>query len=342
MYGDHPGDPFRWRPFGCLYDRVGGRELRACLDAFNGSRVLLLGESTLEQASDLMRMHAGMGGSYWPVGINDATPRDTWPHPSLEGDSYHGVSTLLARGLERLRELTRDGGKPPAAYVLLQGANDAARDTLEAGAARVADFLTQLRDGIADGSIAKPLRGVIWATAPVRHYTAGAGPGQAECPAGADASNPKDLCVMAYPGDMVRSFEGCTAWTTHHGDQAVRTHGTLERRAAFNLHAVATFRSLFPEGHVVDFEVRHRSPCVLRCLARAVLPRCCADARCHRASITQALTAALPADYSYDGEHWVAVWDLWRHRNGRGVYEGKSMGGAELANVLANVLCPPL
>ena len=37
----------------------------------------------------------------------------------------------------------------------------------------------------------------------------------------------------------------------------------------------------------------------------------------------------------------MAVWDLWRHRRGNGVYEGKSMGGAELANVLANVLCPP-
>ena len=262
MYGDHPGDPFRWRPFGCLYDRVGGRELRACLDRFNGSRVVLLGESTLEQASDLMRMHAGVGGSYWPAGITDANPRGTWPHDALEGDgSYHGVSTLLERALPRLRDATRaasaPGGKPPAAYVLLQGANDAARDTLQAGAARVEDFLAQLRDGIADGSIAKPLRGVVWATAPVRHYTAGAGPGQVECPAGANTSDPVNLCVMAYPGDMVRSFEGGTAWTTHHGDQAYRTHGTLSRRAAFNQHAVATFRRLFPEGHVVDFEVRH-------------------------------------------------------------------------------------
>lgn len=74
-------------------------------------------------------------------------------------------------------------------------------------------------------------------------------------------------------------------------------------------------------------------------MRRVFVPRCCADARCFRRE--QALTAALPADYSYDGEHWVAVWDLWRHRSGRGVYEGKSMGGAELANVLANVLCPP-
>ena len=289
MYGDHPGDPFRWRPFGCLYDRVGGRELRACLDRFNGSRVVLLGESTLEQAGDLMRMHAGVGGSYWPAAITNADPRGTWPHAALQEDgSYHGTSTLLERGLPRLRDATRDaaasGGKPPAAYVLLQGANDAARDTLAAGARRVEDFLTKLRDGMADGSIATPLRGVIWATAPVRHYTAGAGPGQVECPAGAGVSDRReDLCAMAYPGDMVRSFEGGTAWITHHGDHAVRTHGTLARRAAFNQLAVATFRRLFPEGHVIDFEARHRPSNVspshgLRCVTLRDA-RCRADAR---------------------------------------------------------------
>ena len=276
MYGDHPGDPFRWRPFGCVYDRVGGRELRACLDALNGSRVMLLGESTLEQASDLLRMHAGVGGSYWPAGSTDADPRGKWPQEALDSASYHGMSTLLERGLERMRAASRDaskpGGAPPAAYVVLQGANDAARDTLAAGAGRVVDFLTKLRDGIADGSIAKPLRGVIWATAPVRHYTAGAGPGQAECPAGANASNPRELCVMAYPGDVVRTFEGGTAWVTHHGDQAYRTHGTLARRAAFNAHAVDAFRRLFPDGHVVDFEARLRThwhiatrACVVQC-----------------------------------------------------------------------------
>ena len=37
----------------------------------------------------------------------------------------------------------------------------------------------------------------------------------------------------------------------------------------------------------------------------------------------------------------MAVWDVWRHRVGRGVYEGKSMAGSELANILANVLCGP-
>jgi len=265
MYGDHPGDPFRWRPFGCVYERVSGPALRSCLDALNASRVLLLGESTLEQAADLMRAHVKEGGFYWPSAIRIADPRGEWAHPALWGASLHGSSTLLDRGLDRLRDAARataePGGVPPAAYVILQGANDAARDTLGAGAARVEAFLTQLRDGIANGTFAAPARGVVWATAPVRQYTAGAGPGQVECPRGANATPPSPdsrdgLCVMAYPGDAVRTWEGQTAWLTHHGDQAVRTHGTLPRRAQFNAHAVRTFRRLFPDGHVIDFEVR--------------------------------------------------------------------------------------
>lgn len=260
MYGDHPGEPFRWRPFGCVYDRISGLELRTCLEGYNLSKVLMLGESTLEQAAELMRMHAGVGGFFWPAALTVQSPRDAWPTPALVSDSYHGASTLLSRALPRLRaaavEASKPGGMPPAAYVILQGANDAARDTLAAGAARVEEFLTALRDGIANGTFAAPARGVTWITAPVRHYTAGMGPGQVHCPNGDNRSDAADLCQMAYPGDMHRSFEGGTAWLLHHGDQAYRIHGTLPRRKAFNEHAVATFRRLFPTGHVIDFEAR--------------------------------------------------------------------------------------
>ena len=260
MYGDHPGDPFRWRPFGCIYERIGGLELRQCLNKYNESKIHMFGESTLEQVTELMRMHAGVGGFYWPAGISAPSASEKWLHPALEGASYHGASTLLSRGVERLQRIAAaakaPGGAQPGAYVILQGANDAARDTLVAGAARVEQFLTLLRDGIANGTFAAPTRGVIWATAPVRHYTAGMGPGQVECPAGENRSDVRDLCQMAYPGDMRRSLEGGTAWLLHHGDQAVQVHGTLPRRAAYNAHAVATFRRLFPHGHVIDFEAR--------------------------------------------------------------------------------------
>jgi hypothetical protein len=326
IYPDHPGDPFRWRPFRCAYARVSGRALASCLAELPGE-VHFMGESTLHQAAELMLTHVNVSGFAWPRGVHVPSPRAAFPHDKLLSDTYHGSAALMERALGHLSSLAMRfrhaaaggtpaaGGTRPAAYVFLQGANDAARDTLEAGVVRATSFLQQLRDGIDNGTFLAPSGPIVWATAPVRQYTTGMGPGQAVCADGNATAAPapgesrgRSACVMAYPSGAVLAPDGGVAWTVHNGDRAHTLFGTLPRRRAFNAAAVSVFRRLFPppQGVIVDFE---------------------------------ALTAALPSDYSYDGEHWVAVWDVWKHRHGRGVYEGRSMAGAELANVLANVLC---
>ncbi len=296
MYGDHPGDPFVWRPFECRYSRVAGLQLDACLRGLGG-RVHFFGESTARQLSELMALHAATAEHYWPRAFVTA---ESPTHEAIKADTYHGMSTLLERALPELHAL-RGASPAPSAYVFLQGANDAARDSLAAFHARLEQFLTQLHDGMRNGSIPTPTRGVFWITAPVRHYKSGAGPGQVSCPDGGPAS-----CVQSYPGHAFGP-DGEILWTQYHGDRAHRLFGTLPRRRALNARAVARFSALFPEpaGHVVDFE---------------------------------ALSAALPSDYCFDGEHWASVYDVWRHRKG-GTYQGRSMATAELGNVLANVLC---
>ncbi len=302
---------------------MSGPQLRTCLGSQprNGT-VHLFGESTLSQLGELMLTHANASDFHWPRAVRVPSPQGAYPLPGLSFDTYHGASTLLERALPALRELAQrlNGSAspppPPAAYVFLQGANDAARDTLANSTSRLASFLQQLRAGLDDGSIAAPARGVVWVTAPVRQYTAGTGPGQVVC-RGGDANatfESADACVMAYSPALAPAAHGAPVWTVHHGGRAPKVFGTLSRRRAYNKAALRLFRTLFPGSHVIDFE---------------------------------ALTAPLPSDYSHDGEHWVAVYDLWVQRRGRGAYEGRSMAAAELGNVLANILCegaatPPL
>jgi len=108
-------------------------------------------------------------------------------------------------------------------------------------------------------------------------------------------------------GETATRPDGELLWALRQGHNIVRTYGTLSRRAALNAYARQRFGELFPppQGRVVDWE---------------------------------ALTAALPADYSHDGEHWFNTWNLRRYRQGA-AYGGKSMAANELGNVLANLLC---
>ena len=52
----------------------------------------------------------------------------------------------------------------------------------------------------------------------------------------------------------------------------------------------------------------------------------------------EALTAALPADYCMDGEHWGCPYTAWMWRE-RTPYQCKPLGNNVMANIVANVLC---
>lgn len=186
LYPDHPGDPVQWRPHDCVYRRFSGPRLDGCLNRTRGP-VLVLGESTLRQAELLMRLHIADGSAHWPRAMR----HETFPpaHPNMEAIEAHGAAVLLSEGLPWLAARGGGGGGPaggpggrrrrrPHAIVVLQGANDAARDAAGATHARLLQFLDALAAMVANGTVLAPTVPLVWVTAPVRHYVSGPGPGQ--------------------------------------------------------------------------------------------------------------------------------------------------------------------
>ena len=143
------------------------------------------------------------------------------------------------------------------------------------------------------------LRGrLLWVTAPTRHYKGGAGPGSAICPNGTLASCHTSGLAFAEAGDG-------GVWRNVPSTPPL-FFGTLDRRRAFNRLAVAELRRAFgDEVEIVDYE---------------------------------GLTAALPADYCIDGEHWGCGWTKWAPRR-REAYQCFSAAVLTLSNILANLVC---
>lgn len=106
---------------------------------------------------------------HWPTHI--ARPGDgpySTFHPHLKYSSrYHGTNMLFANAIPKMQALRHSvaAGRvaAPHAYVFLQGANDAARDVLAAATARVAAFIADLKQGLANGTLAQPTP-MVWIT----------------------------------------------------------------------------------------------------------------------------------------------------------------------------------
>ena len=108
-------------------------------------------------------------------------------------------------------------------------------------------------------------------------------------------------------GDDWRMWNGEVLW--EHSRVNAHVHlffGTLERRRKINEIAVRTMKELVPNVRIVDYE---------------------------------AITAALPTDYSIDGEHWGCRMDIWKGQRERSPYQCKGLGNVAVANLIANALC---
>jgi hypothetical protein len=51
----------------------------------------------------------------------------------------------------------------------------------------------------------------------------------------------------------------------------------------------------------------------------------------------ESLTAALPSDYNYDGEHWGCPWRSWENRRGSG-YSCKGLANVVVSNIISDFL----
>jgi hypothetical protein len=279
LYSPTPGEPLTWRPYGCRWRHVTGPALSSCVAATG--RIKFMGESTMGQVYEYFQAHMALAQHAWPRVIPIDGSRVAYAHDNMRAQGlhseFHGLPTMLDNGQAR-DELV---SFRPAVVLHLQAANDAARDTFALYKERLANY-TALLAALQDGSDAR-LRGealharLLWITAPVRHYKAGNGPGTAECKEGT-----LDSCRAVDSGTSFRHIAGEVAWVTHPGAPPL-FYGTLDRRRAFNAHAVAHMRAAFPDIQVVDFE---------------------------------AMTEALPSDYNMDGEHWGCNYEKWQGRCG--------------------------
>ena len=304
-----------------------GPDLRGCLDA--AGSVFFVGESTLQQLASLWEQHAHAQRFHWPSHIS--RPREyAVRHHNVVTMEMHGTELVLRHGL---RDLVARAGAAlvrPRAYVFLQGANDAARDGVEATAANVERFAAELLSLLRNGTLPPP-KHLVLVSPPVRHYKANGGPGQVVCGnITTPAPGAAGVCAMAGGGSLVRDGAGDVAWTVARDATAFRAFGTLARRAAIARHALGVWRKTFPAINSVQIPGFKTEGGSAQPATVALPPGEVVD--------FEALTAPLPTDYSYDGEHYVSIHDVWRHRRGM-EYAGKTMATAEAANVLADLVC---
>jgi hypothetical protein len=294
--------PLRWEPYGCVWRVVTGKELANCIEAHG--RIKWAGESTVGEIYELFLQHSNTSAFFWPHRVEvKVAPRVAFETERMRMRGFHlefhGLSVVLSGPPREEPQIKREiEWFQPGALVSLQGANDAARDTFSEFRRRLSEYI-EILTGLRQPGRVLENAPLIWMTAPTRHYKANAGPGSVVC-----ANGTRDNCLSS--GDHHEQRGAGIEWITQRTGQPPRFFGTLDRRRAFNAHAVREMRRAFGDVvEIVDYE---------------------------------AVTAALPSDFCIDGEHWGCTWPKWAPR-ARWPYQCHSLGAQTIANILANVLC---
>lgn len=301
LYPEIPGEPLVWRPYGCQHHYYTGRALNKCVEQLG--RIKFIGESTLGEALAIWQMHLNHSDFYWPQKVHIGESKVYYARlDSIRGQGQHGEF----HGMMRVEEWAIDELRTwsPDYIVMLEGANDAARDTLASFEVRMRRWLANLESNITAGLITRP-KGIVYVTCPTRHYKWSGHPGRAVCP---DGAHNFETCQHTFGGsDDWRRFNGEMLWEYQSIKASVHLFfGTLERRKAVNKMAKAIMREHFKDVRIVDYE---------------------------------AFTASLPTDYSIDGEHWGCRMDVWKGQREMSAYQCKGLGNTMVANLIANALC---
>ena len=85
-------------------------------------------------------------------------------------------------------------GWSPDYLVMLEGANDAARDSIASFEVRIRRFMGDLEGNITAGLIKRP-KGIVYVTCPTRQYKWSGHPGRAVCPDGAHKFETCQVCI---------------------------------------------------------------------------------------------------------------------------------------------------
>lgn len=242
LYPDVMGEPLEWRPFGCYYRRYNGEIMHKCFTKLE--RVKFIGESTLGQMYEHLQMYMNASGNVWPLYLPMGDTRTLWAHPAIRGQhehgEFHGMTVVEKHAMEEVLQWK------PRVVVMLQGANDAARDTVAMFETRLRPFLAQLKEAVEKKEV--PLEKFVWINAPTRHYKAMAGPGTVECPEG-------NRSECSFNHGELHEFQSETEWGSsgYHIETFV-FWGTLDRRRKINLLAREIVPEYFPDAVFLDYQ----------------------------------------------------------------------------------------
>jgi hypothetical protein len=309
-------EALEWRYYGCKIKHITGNRLKRCLDKIGPTK--FAGESTLGHIYEAFLQHMNKTEYFWPQ-RHDLDARKVYADYALlraQGEreassDYHGM-TMVNKNLFNELRLHKDRENLKFQnVVILQGANDAARHSIEAFREKMKQFIEDVIkfNKTPNESEQFKLKRLVWVTAPTRHYKAGSGPGDAMCPEGSSIEG-MQTCIVNNG-----NIETSTAAFRYHGVQNGKEasvppnlFGTHERRQIVNSIAKKMIKEhekdLADEVYVVDFE---------------------------------AITAALPSDFNYDGEHWGCPWRSWENRRGA-PYSCRGLANVVVSNIIAHFL----
>ena len=307
-------DALEWRYYGCKIKHASGLKLNSCLERIGP--VKFAGESTLGHVYEAFLQHLNKTEYFWPT-RHDLDARKVYGRLDLiraqgEHSDFHGIDMVNEKLFKEIEEHKRVENVQFENVVILQGANDAARYSIEKFREKMKTFVETVikyRE-TSNNSERVRLKRLVWVTAPTRHYKSSSGPGDSMCPNGS-SSESRRTCSAGNNG-QAHTDAGATRW---HGIESgtdanspPNLFGTHERRQLLNQIAKKMLREkekvLADEVYIVDYE---------------------------------SLTAALPSDYNYDGEHWGCPWRSWENRRGSG-YSCKGLANVVVSNIISHFL----
>ena len=307
-------DALEWRYYGCKIKHVPGLKLKGCLERIGP--VKFAGESTLGHVYEAFLQHLNKTEYFWPT-RHDLDARKVYGRLDLiraQGDhsDFHGIDMVNKNLFNEIHSHRRTANVKFENVVILQGANDAARYSIEKFREKMKTFVETVKKYRETSNESEQIRlkRLVWVTAPTRHYKSSSGPGDSMCPNGS-SSEAMRSCSAGNSG-QAHTEVGATRW---HGIESgtdanvpPNLYGTHERRQLLNQIAKKTLREnekvLADEVYIVDYE---------------------------------SLTAALPSDYNYDGEHWGCPWRSWENRRGSG-YSCKGLANVVVSNIISHFL----
>ena len=307
-------DALEWRYYGCKIKHASGLKLNSCLERIGP--VKFAGESTLGHVYEAFLQHLNKTEYFWPT-RHDLDARKVYGRLDLiraqgEHSDFHGIDMVNEKLFKEIQDHKRVENVQFENVVILQGANDAARYSIEKFKEKMKTFVETVikyRE-TSNNSERVRLKRLVWVTAPTRHYKSSSGPGDSMCPNGS-SSESRRTCSAGNNG-QAHTDAGATRW---HGIESgtdanspPNLFGTHERRQLLNQIAKKMLREnekvLADEVYIVDYE---------------------------------SLTAALPSDYNYDGEHWGCPWRSWENRRGSG-YSCKGLANVVVSNIISHFL----